>query len=179
MFRGESNEWFKCMWTFMAASCAWVRWVCSQPGHVDSEQGNGCSSLQGGVSSCEISSDTDCTQRNGNLPCSEVGGGGKGSSQRTEEPEVLLLWVAVRSSHIIQDQNAHAWPCIRPLLNLFHCLQWFFVVLSKGFMILREKASAEVAEAAGGMHCLKGYNKWIPFLTALPLELLKASWHWN
>lgn len=63
-------------------------------------------SLQGGVSSCEISSDTDCTQSNGNLPCSQVGGGGKGSSQRIEEPQVLL-WVAVRSCHIIEDQNAH------------------------------------------------------------------------
>lgn len=55
----------------------------------------------------------------------------------------------------------------------------FFLVLSKGFTVLREKSSAEVAEAAGGVQCLKGCNKWIPFLTALPLELLKASWHWN
>lgn len=55
----------------------------------------------GWVSSCEISSDTDCTQSNGNLPCSEVGGEGKDSSQITGVPQVLLLWVAVRSSHII------------------------------------------------------------------------------
>lgn len=67
MFREESSEWFQCMWALMAVpepgEC--------EPSARDSEEGNGWFSLQDGVSSCEISSDTDCTQSKGNLPCSE------------------------------------------------------------------------------------------------------------